>query len=67
MKLTKYFLAHDHLKNASVLPLYLAAMENVKLNNYKLWKEFEEGQFCKSKINIKFTSIKIDHETEQEN
>ena len=65
--LIKYFFAHDHLNYARLLPLYLSTMQNIKKTDPKLWKEFEDGKFCVSKSNVKFTSIGSDHGVEQEN
>ena len=65
--LIKYFFAHDHLNYARLLPLYLAIMQLIKKTVPKLWKEFETGNFCVSKSDVKFTSIAPDHGIEQEN
>ena len=65
--LIKYFLAHDHLNYARLLPMYLATVQNVKTNLPRLWKEFKKGNFCITKSNVKFTSIAPDHGIEHEN
>ena len=65
--LIKYFFAHDHLKYARLLPMYLATMQNVKTNYPRLWSEFSKGNFCVTKSKVKFTSIAPDHGIEHEN
>ena len=42
-------------------------MQNVKANHLDLWREFELGNLCVTKSNVKFTSIGPDHGIEQEN
>ena len=43
-----------HLNYASLLPMYLATMQDVKANHPYLWNEFKKGNFCvtKSKLNL---------------
>ena len=65
--LIKYFFAHDHLKYARLLPMYLATMQTVKTNYPRLWSEFSKGNFCVTKSKVKFTSIAPDHGIEHEN
>ena len=64
--LIKYFFAHDHLNYARLLPLYLSTMQKTKEGNPKLWKQFENGNFCVSKNPVRFTSIGPDHGIEHE-
>ena len=65
--LCKYFFAHNRLKYAQMVPLYLAEMHSLKESDLDIWTEFSQGHFCVKKSQVPFCSIGVDHALEHVN
>ena len=62
--LAKYFFAHDRLNYARMVPLYLAQMHRLKIDDPDIHHEFMQGNFCVNKNEISFCAIGPDHSIE---
>ena len=62
--LAKYFFAHDRLNYAQMVPLYLAQMHRLKIDDPDIHHEFMQGNFCVNKNEISFCAIGPDHSIE---
>ena len=65
--LAKYFFAHDRLNYARMVPLYLAQMHRLKIDDPDIHHEFIQGNFCVNKNEIPFCAIGPDHAIEHVN
>ena len=65
--LAKYFFAHDRLNYARMVPLYLAQMHRLKIDDPDIHHEFMQGNFCVNKNEIPFCAIGPDHAIEHVN
>ena len=65
--LTKYFFAHDRLNYARLVPLYLAQMQKIEVDDPDIYEEFMQGNFCVNKSEIPFCAIGPDHAIEHVN
>ena len=65
--LCKYFFAHDKLKYARMVPLYLAEMHSLEESDPDIWMEFNTGNFVVNKSSIPFCAIGADHGVEHVN
>ena len=63
--LAKYFFAYDRLNYARMVPLYLAQMHRLKIDD--IHHEFTQGNFCVNKNEIPFCAIGPDHAIEHIN
>ena len=59
--LAKYFFAHDRLSYARNVPLYLAQMNRLEIDDPDIHHEFMQGNFCVNKNEILFYAIGPDH------
>ena len=48
-KFTKYYFAHDRLNYARMIPLYLAEMKALPLNDPDVYREFLDGNWVVNK------------------
>lgn len=55
--LCKYFFAHNRLKYAQMVPLYIADMYALKDNDPDIWEEFCQGHFCVKKSQVPFFAV----------
>ena len=65
--LTKYFFAHDRLNYARLVPLYLAQMQKIEVDDPDIYEEFMQGNFCVNKSEIPFCAVGPDHALEHVN
>ena len=65
--LAKYFFTHDSLNYARMVPLYLAQMHRLKIDDPDIHHEFMQGNFCVNKNEIPFCAIGPDHAIENVN
>ena len=65
--LAKYFFTHDSLNYARMVPLYLAQMHRLKIDDPDIHHEFMQGNFCVNKNEIPFCAIGPDHAIEHVN
>lgn len=65
--LTKYFFAHDRLNYARLVPLYIAQMQKLEVEDPDVYHEFTQGNFCVNKNEIPFCAIGPDHAIEHVN
>ena len=65
--LAKYFFAHDRLNYARMVPLYLAQMHRLKIDDPDIHHEFMQGNVCVNKNEIPFSAIGLDHAIENVN
>ena len=65
---TKYFLAHDKLNYAHMMPLYLAEMDSLRMNDSDILQEFLQGNWVGNKNEeVPFCAIGADHALEHIN
>ena len=62
--LAKYFFAFDRLNSARMVPLYLAQMHSLKIDDPDIHHEFMQGNACVNKNEIPFCAIGRDHAIE---
>ena len=65
--LAKYFFTHDSLNYARMVPLYLAQMHRLKIDDPDIHHEFMQGNFCVNKNEIPFCAIGPDNAIEHVN
>ena len=63
----KYFFAHDMLNYVRMVPLYLAQMQRLKIDDPDIHHEFMQRNFCVNKNEIPFCKIGPDHAIEPVN
>ena len=65
---TKYFFARDKLNYAHMMPLYLAEMDSLKMNDLDILQEFLQGNWVVNKNEeVPFCAIGADHALEHIN
>ena len=65
--LCKYLFVYDRQKYARMVPLYLAQMQKLEIEDPDIYDEFMAGNFSVNKSTIPFCTIGPDHAIEHEN
>ena len=65
--LCKYLFVYDRQKYARMVPLYLAQMQKLEIEDPYIYDEFMAGNFSVNKSTIPFCTIGPDHAIEHEN
>ena len=66
-RFTKYFFAMDKLNYSRMIPLYLAQMRQVEIEQPEVWTEFINGNWVVNRNTIPFCAIGADHALEHVN
>lgn len=61
----KYLFAHDLFHYARLIPVHIAQMKKLKMEDEPTWEALKEGGFCVRKGNTPFTNLFSDQNLEQ--
>ena len=66
--LTKYFLAHDKIHYARMIPVYLAEMSSLKASDPEIYEEFIQGNWVvNNNAEVPFCAVGADTALEHKN